>query len=63
MKGWDYEVVAYDCDYYCVECLPEDVDVEDEDVHPIFATDEVDHAPCCCVCGEIHTYMSILEEE
>ena len=63
MKAWDFEAVAYDGDEYCVGCLPDGVDVDDDDVCPIFASDEVDVYPVCCVCGCEHDYMSKIEYE
>ena len=38
MKSFDYEAVVYDGAVYCVDCCP--VDVESEDVSPIFADQE-----------------------
>jgi hypothetical protein len=58
MKGWDFDAVTYDGAVYCCECCP--VPIDHEDVTPIFATDEVDSAPTCDVCGEIHDYMGII---
>jgi hypothetical protein len=62
MKGHDFQVVWYHEAYYCTGCLPDSVDVEDEEVTPVFATDELDAKPCCIVCGEVHDYMSIRPE-
>jgi hypothetical protein len=60
-KAWDYDAVAYDGGVYCVDCLPKGVD--DEDVTPIFATDEVDHAQVCDRCGAVHDYMNVREPD
>lgn len=57
MKAWDYDAVTYDGDVYCVGCLPDGVTEEDEEVCPIFASDEWDSTPVCCVCGEEHDYV------
>ena len=61
MKAWDYDCVAYDCAIYCVQCLPEGVDVDDDEVMPIFATDEVESYPTCDACGAEHDYMGLVE--
>jgi len=60
MKSFDFEAVAYDGAVYCVECCP--VDVENEDVSPIFADQEWDYVPVCDVCGREHDYVILLEE-
>jgi hypothetical protein len=59
MKAWDFDCVAYDADHYCVECLPNGVDAESDDVMPVFASNEVDSYPVCCVCGAEHDYMGL----
>ena len=61
MKAWDFDAVVYDGAVYCVECLPDGVSTDDDDVCPIFASDEWDYAPCCDDCGYEHDYMSVLE--
>ena len=63
MFAYDYEAVVYGPDIFCVECLPEGVDTEDEEVEPIFAASEWYSAPICCQCGVVHEYMTILDEE
>lgn len=63
MKLYDFDAVVYEGDVYCVGCLPEGVDLEDEEVHPIFASEEWDSAPACTSCGEIHDYMAVLDED
>ena len=47
-----------------VGCLPAGVKVTDEDVTPIFASDEWD-APgaACSECGELHDYMNLIGGE
>ena len=60
MKSFDFEAVVYDGAVYCVECCP--VDVEDEDVAPIFADEEWGYAPVCDACGRVHDYVTLLEE-
>lgn len=59
MKSFDYEAVTYDAAAYCVECLPEGVDVDSEEVSPIFADAEVAAAVVCDACGAEHDYMNI----
>lgn len=61
MKAYDFEVVVYDGSVYCVECLPEGIDVASDDVLPIFADSEWDTAPVCEHCGAVHDYMTILD--
>jgi hypothetical protein len=61
MKSFDFDAVTYDGEVYCNECLPVGVDVDDEEVSPIFADDEWEVAPTCCQCGEVHDYMPILD--
>ncbi len=60
MKAWDYNAVVYDDEVFCVGCLPEDPG--SEFVSPIFASDEWDHKPICCVCGKAHDYMGLTIE-
>jgi len=60
MKSFDFEAVVYDGAVYCVECCP--VDVESEDVAPVFADQEWDYVPVCDVCGREHDYVILLEE-
>lgn len=61
MKAWDYEAVAYDGACYCKGCVPEGVD--EKDTYPIFASSEWDTAPVCTVCGTVHDYMTILDQD
>jgi len=65
MKAWDYDAVISHAsgEVYCVTCLPEGVSVEDEEIQPIFALDEVDEYPVCTECGEVHEYMTKLERD
>jgi len=62
MKSFDYEAVVYDCEVYCVSCLPGGVDVEGDDVSPIFADSEWDYYPVCAECGEVHNYINLTVE-
>lgn len=68
MNACDFDAVVYDGEEYCTECLPEGVDTDSKDEHgewlvaPIFATEEMDRYPVCCVCGEEHTYVSLTAE-
>lgn len=59
MKAWEYYAVTYNGAVYCTECLPNDVDVESDEVCPIFASDEVDDYPICDKCGRVHDYMGL----
>ena len=61
MKAWDYDAVVYDGAVYCNECCP--VDIESDEVTPIFASDEW-QAPgaVCDVCFTCHDYMGLIEE-
>ena len=59
MKSYDYEAVVYDCEEYCIECLPVGVSVDSEDVAPIFADAALDFAPVCAKCGAVHDYMNL----
>ena len=63
MKTYDYEAVCYDGAVYCTECLPEGVDIESEEVCPIFADSEWEYVPVCDECGCKHDYMTILQAE
>ena len=60
MKSYDCEAVVYDGEIYCVECLPSEVDIQSEDVMPIFADSEWDNYPVCCICGYEHNYVNLL---
>jgi hypothetical protein len=44
---------------YCVDCLPDGIDVDSEDVSPIFADSEWNSYPVCCECGAKHDYVSL----
>lgn len=59
MKSYDYDAVVYDGEEFCVECLPDGVDVDSDDVSPIFADSEVDRYPVCRQCGAEHIYMNL----
>ena len=62
MKSYDYEAVTYDCEVYCLECLPMHAKAKcHTEVYPIFADSEWDYAPTCCKCGTVHDYMNILQ--
>ena len=60
MKAWDFNCVIYDGDYYCNDCLPDGISVNDDDVSPVFASAEVESYPVCCECGEEHEYMNLI---
>lgn len=59
MKAWDYYAVEYDGNVYCVACLPSGVDIESDDVSPIFADSEWDYYPVCDECGYTHDFVSL----
>lgn len=60
MKAFDYNAVVVDGPkVFCVECLPEELTVDSETVHPIFASDEWDYYPCCDKCGREHDYVGL----
>ena len=61
MKTYDYYAVGYKGDIYCLKCLPKGVDVNSDEVSPIFADSEWDEYPTCGVCFEIHDYVSKIE--
>lgn len=61
MKSFDFDAVVYDGAEYCVECCP--VDVDSDDVSPIFADAEMDRSVVCDACGAEHDYMTILESD
>ena len=63
MKSFDFNAVTYDADIYCLDCLPDGVSGDSEDVSPIFAGSEWDYLPVCCVCGTEHDYVSILADD
>ena len=63
MKAYDFDAVTYDGAVYCTDCLPEGVNVNDEEVSPIFTDQEWDYAPCCDECGCQHDYMNVLQQE
>ena len=62
MYGFDYDCVIYDGDIYCNGCLPDGIDIDSEDVMPIFSGSEWATLPVCCECGEIHTNVTLLPE-
>ena len=63
MKAWDYNAVTYDGAVYCIGCLPKGVKEEDDEVRPIFASEEWQcPGPTCDSCHELHDYMGILHD-
>jgi len=63
MKSYHFEAVVFNYDVYCIDCLPSGVTVDNDDVTPIFASDEWDYYPACCVCGQVHDYINIIAYE
>ena len=76
MKAWDILGYTYDADVHCEKCAekrfgkrlfddkhpPEDS--EGNEVHPIFASDEMDPAgEVCCDCGDVVVEPAEEEEE
>lgn len=61
MLAWDYNCVGYEGEIYCVGCLPNGIDMQSGNVSPIFAASEWDIYPVCCVCGQVHDYVGLLE--
>jgi len=61
MKSYDFEAVIYNGAVYCIDCCP--VDVDSEDVMPIFADQEWEYIPICEVCGAEHDYVSLISCE
>src|SRR5262245_55360529 len=61
MNACDFDAVVYDGAEYCVGCLPDGVDVDSEEVSPIFASEEMDRYPVCDACGYEHDYVSLTE--
>lgn len=66
MNVFDYDAVIYDNDIYCIECLPDNVNVDDVDDNgddictPIFAGSEWDYIPVCHHCGTEHDYINLI---
>ncbi len=61
MKSYDFDAVVYNDEVYCVEHLPEGVNIETDDVKPVFASDEWDFFPACEVCGKMHDYVGLTD--
>lgn len=61
MKHYAFEAVTYDGSVYCVGCLPNGISIDDDEVEPIVAGQEVDSYPTCDACGTEHDYMALLE--
>ena len=61
MKSFDFCAVTYGSEVYCVECLPDGVTADSEEVSPIFADSEWDCFPVCDACGEVHGYVNKVE--
>ncbi len=60
MKSYDWEAVIYDDSVWCVECLPDKVDIlTEQELFPIFANSEWDNYPVCCKCGAVHDYVNL----
>ena len=62
MKSYDFEAVIFESEIYCVSCLPDGLDSENEGVMPIFCDSEWDYYPVCNHCNKTHDYVSLTEE-
>lgn len=60
MKSYDFDAVTFDCDVWCVGCLPPGVKTDNPDVCPIFADSEWEYVPVCNVCGMEHDYVTVI---
>ena len=63
MNASDYFAVGYEGGVYCTDCLPNGVDVQSDNVVPIFASSEWDSYPVCCMCGQGHDYVCLIEPD
>ena len=61
MKSWEFDAVVYDGEIYCVECLPEEARIKEDEAWPIFADSEWDHYPICDNCGMEHKYVGLTD--
>lgn len=61
MNASDYSAVVYGGDVYCVRCLPKGINLDSDDVQPIFGGSEWDYIPTCIVCGEPIEYVQIIK--
>ena len=52
MNATDVVGYTYEASFYCVDCLPDGVDPDGEDVGAVFADSEWDYYPACDSCGE-----------
>ena len=59
MNSYDFDAVFFDGECYCIECLPDEIYVDDTEVDPIFADTELDFYPVCCICGRKHEYCGL----
>jgi hypothetical protein len=62
MKSYEFEAVIYNGNIYCCGCLPIGVNINDDDVMPIYMDSEWYFIPVCCDCGEEHLYVNLLDE-
>jgi hypothetical protein len=59
MKSYDYYSVIFENNVYCVDCLPEGIDPDNEGVMPIYSASEWDYVPVCVVCGQEQDYVTL----
>jgi hypothetical protein len=63
MNASDYEAVGYRSEIYCIDCLPSGVDIQGEDVTPVFADSEWNYYPVCTMCGCEHDYVVLIKQD
>lgn len=59
MRTCDFDAVYFEGECYCNECLPDNMDTNEEEVSPIFAESSCSTYPVCIKCGYVHTYMDL----
>jgi len=62
MKSYDFDAVAYDGAIYCVDCLPDVIGLDSEEVSPVFADSEWDSYPTCDACHFEHDYVNLTSD-
>lgn len=63
MKSDYYAALTFDGCVYCVDCLPEGVNEDDDEVHPIFADSEWGYVLDCDACGALHHYVNTISDD
>lgn len=62
MHATDFRAYAYSGDIYCTDCLPSYAHTVGDAPHPIFASDEMDYYPVCCICRTKHDYVGLTDD-